>query len=313
MINLHMTRGRWRKMALLSGDAGCGKSYAIGMLCELFRGIGVSGAVSGMTNRAAATLADFTGDTPVTTFHRMMGYKATMLDDSLPVAQFVALYRHEHKAAVEDYEAFASAAMTQTEAHPRCNRRRAESCAVCSRLFDQHKQHYQAVYPPFVGVNIVIIDGYGLLRISAIERMLACMRLFYPTGCGPLIIFAGSVSQLRPVTPGVSVWQNSTFQSMLDSVTPLLVNRRQFLDPGYAEAVAYLQYNTITCEARAVFANCVTVTPEQVNDPTYEPDSLRIYHQDTQREAYAAAVVAHVADIRGASALANTYVIVSHT
>ncbi|KAK2829938.1 hypothetical protein Q5P01_017869 [Channa striata] len=42
------------------------------------------------------------------------------------------------------------------------------------------------------------------------------------------------------------VWENERLEELMSCSTLLLVNRRQFEDPGYAEALAHLQFNDVT-------------------------------------------------------------------
>ncbi|KAJ8009791.1 hypothetical protein DPEC_G00067880 [Dallia pectoralis] len=119
--------------------------------------------------------------------------------------------------------------------------------------------------------------------------MLCCLALFYGPGRGPLIVFSGSVSQLQPVGSNTRIWETEYFEGLLSSSTPLFVNRRQFKDLGYAEALTYLQFNTVTEESRLIFRSQATVRELDVMNPEYEPDKLRIFHQDQQQTTYTAA------------------------
>lgn len=82
------------------------------------------------------------------------------------------------------------------------------------------------------------------------------------------------------------IWETERLERLLSCSTPLFVNRRQFEDPGYAEAVTYLQFNTVTEEARRIFRSQVVVGEHEVMDPDYQPEKLRIFHQDRQQTAY---------------------------
>ncbi|KAJ8009784.1 hypothetical protein DPEC_G00067810 [Dallia pectoralis] len=120
--------------------------------------------------------------------------------------------------------------------------------------------------PPLLGVNVLIVDEHGLLNVQLFERMLCCLALFYGPGRGPLIVFSDGSQDL-----------------------------------GYAEALTYLQFNTVTEESRLIFRSQATVRELDVMNPEYEPDKLRIFHQDQQQTTYTAAYMNKVVrEARGA-------------
>lgn len=122
-----------------------------------------------------------------------------------------------------------------------------------------------------------------------LERMLRRMALFYGPDKGPLIVFSGSMSQLQPVGSRLRLWQSQRFEELLSSSTPLFVNRRQFKDPGYAEAVTYLQFNMVKDESQRIFRSQASACEADMMNPEYESDKLRIFHQDEQLMTYTAA------------------------
>ncbi|TNN77997.1 putative ATP-dependent helicase 25 [Liparis tanakae] len=121
------------------------------------------------------------------------------------------------------------------------------------------------------------------MNLGLLERMLRCLALFYGPGKGPLAVFSGSVSQLQPVGSNLHIWESESFEGLLSSSTQLFVNKRQFEDPGYAEALTYLQFNTVTKESMQIFRSQMSVCERDVMDPDYEPEKLRIFHQDKQQ------------------------------
>lgn len=302
MVKLHMSRGEGMKLALLSGDAGCGKSYAVSLLEKKLKSMDVSVVVSAMTNKAAGTLMEACSLDRVYTFHKMMGLKQDLLNDELSLEDFERLYSRVHWNAISLFNSLRQSELEHTGgANPRhsCARLRPESCAVCSKMFERMRSSKKfadadADPPPFVGSNVLIVDEYGLMNVRLLDRMLRCLALFYGPEKGPLIIFSGSVSQLQPVGSSVRIWETERFEGLLSSSTPLFVNRRQFKDPGYAEALTYLQFNTVTEESRRIFRSQVSVSELHVMDPYCEPEKLRVFHQDQQQIMYTTAYMKKV-------------------
>jgi len=305
MVTLHLFRGEGMKLALLSGDAGCGKSYALSLLAKKLRSMNISVVVSAMTNKAAGTLMESCSLDQVYTFHKMMGFKKELLDDGLSLEDFTQRYRKAHWTAISRFNALHQSdlppADDRANAQHSCRKLRPESCAVCSKTFERLKVPQRPSEtarvedaPPFLGVNVLIVDEYGLMNLVLLERMLRCLALFYGPGKGPLVVFSGSVSQLQPMGSNLRIWESERFEGLLSSSTPLFVNRRQFQDPGYAEAVTYLQFNTVTKESMQIFRSQTSVCERDVMDPDYEPDKLRIFHQDKQQIAYNAAYMNEV-------------------
>lgn len=304
MVRLHMQRGRAMQTALLSGDAGCGKSYAISMLVSKLTEMNVSVAVCALTNKAAGTLADLSSMKDVCTLHKLMGFRKELLDDKLQLDEFVEVYRRLHLVTLARFATLYESKLPDDHEYlskkHSCTMLSPESCATCSKLFKRLRVPAKSCTrasmedaPPFLGVNVIVIDEYGLMTAGLFARMMRCMQLFYGPGRGPLIIFAGSVSQLQPVGPSRRIWEDESFESALSSRTPLFVNRRQFDDPEYAEAVTYLQFNTVTEQSKRIFVSQTGVAERDAMDPAYHPDMLRIFHQDKQQREYTAAYVAH--------------------
>lgn len=307
MIMLHMRRGERTTLALLSGDAGCGKSFALSMLERKLKSLGVSVVVSAMTNKAASALTDSGSLDKVYTFHKMMGFKKELLDNKLSLEDFTKQYYKVHWSSIAQFttlhQSFLSADHSKLTGKHACEKPRPESCAVCSKTFAELRESENPTdlapmkdAPPFLGVNVLIVDEYGLLNVDLFEKMLCCLTLFYGPGKGPLIIFSGSVSQLQPVDTALRIWETERFERLLSSSTPLFVNRRQFRDPGYAEALSYLQFNTVTKESRRIFRSQVSVCERDVMNPSYAPEKLRIFHRDDQQTAYTAAYLKRVND-----------------
>lgn len=300
MVKLHMSRGERMKLALLSGDAGCGKSYAIALLEKKLRSMNIGVVVSAMTNKAAGTLMESCSLDRVYTFHRMMGFKKELLDDRLSLEDFTRQYCKVYWNVISRFNTLHQSDLppgrNEVISRHSCRQLRPESCAVCSKMFEQLRVSKKPAEltpmddaPPFLGVNVLIVDEYGLMNEKLFERMLCCLALFYGPGKGPLIVLSGSVSQLQPVGSNVRIWESERFEGLLSSSTPLFVNRRQFKDPGYAEALTYLQFNTVTEESQRIFRSQVSVRELDVMDPDYEPEKLRIFHQDEQQITYTAA------------------------
>lgn len=304
MVKLHMSRGESMKVALLSGDAGCGKSYAISLLVKKLRSLNISVAVCAMTNKAAGALIESGSLDRVYTFHKMMGFNKELLDDKLSLKDFMQKYHKVHGRVVYRFNTLYRSELPRKRndailGHS-CRHLRPESCAVCSKMFAQLRvsENLEDTLP-FLGVNVLIVDEYGLMNVELLERMLGCLALFYGPGKGPLIVFAGSVSQLQPVGSTTRIWATDRFEGLLSSSTPLLVNRRQFKDPCYAEAVTYLQFNTVTEESRRIFESQVSVSERDVMDPGYKPEKLRIFHQDEQQSRYTTAYLNTVSSKAG--------------
>ena len=306
MIKLHISRGDDMKFALLSGDAGCGKSYAISLLVQKLRSMNISVVVSAMTNKAASTLRDSCSLDCVYTFHKMMGFKKALVDDKLSLEDFTREYHRLYADLIFKFNKLHRSELQPkrggdtVETHS-CTHPRPESCAVCSKTFMRMKVPKNPMdcapmegAPPFLGANVLVVDEYGLMNAEIVEKMLRCIALFYGPGKGPLVVFAGSVSQLQPVGTKVRIWETERFEGLLSSSTPLCVNRRQFKDPGYAEALTYLQFNTVTEESRRIFRSQVSVREHDVMNPAYEPQKLRIFHQDEQQRTYTAAYINNV-------------------
>lgn len=305
MLRVHMTRGDSMKIALLSGDAGCGKSYAISLLANTLKSLGISVLVSAMTNKAAGMLMDSCSLEAVYTFHKLMGFKRTLLDDKLSTEEFIAEYRKLYRCVSllfsDMYQKDLSSQCKPLSERHSCATLRPESCAACSKMFRRLRKPKSPGQPGvmegaplFLGVNVIIVDEYGLMNIDLLEKMLACLALFYGPNRGPLIVFSGSVSQLQPVGSKPRIWETERFEQLLACSTPLFVNRRQFEDPGYAEAVTYLQFNTVTQESQRIFRSQVVVGEHEIADPDFQPDKIRIFHQDRQQTAYTASYMDRV-------------------
>ncbi|KAI4822702.1 hypothetical protein KUCAC02_008233 [Chaenocephalus aceratus] len=219
------------KLALLSGDAGCGKSYAISLLVRKLRSMGISVAVSAMTNKAVGALMETCSLDQVYTFHRMMGFKKELLDDKLSLDDFTKRYRKVYGQVV-----FHFGMLRGSEQLPPLNignttlvrRLRPESCSVCSEVLrrmrvprNPREEAPMANAPPFLGANVLIVDEYGLMNVEILERMLSVLSVFYGPGKGPLIVFSGSVSQLQPVGSNLPVWKSERFEELLSCSTPL--------------------------------------------------------------------------------------------
>lgn len=288
VIRLHMTRGTKRKMVLLSGDAGCGKSYAIAMLERKLKILNVSVTMSAMTNKAAGALAETCGTGNVYTFHKMMGYKRHLLDDGLRTDRFKQSYAQTYFSSIATVGNLRLKACDNAHSTVHgCTRFRPEACGVCSDAMTRMRtNNYQGLSldstPLFVGSNVLIIDEYGLMTVDAFEKMQCCLDLYYDSPNGPLIVFAGSVSQLQPPGNKRRIWETDTFETSLALSSSLFVNRRMFVDPAYSEAVTYLQFNTITEEAQRIFRGQAKVSFEKITSPDYEPEKVRIFHQDSQ-------------------------------
>lgn len=300
-VKLHMSRGEHLKLALLSGDAGCGKSYALSLLEKKLQSMNISVIVSAMTNKAAGNLIESCSLDHVYTFHKMMGLKKDLLDSTLSLDDFTKQYCKFFWNEITRFNTLHQADLSPVQHNHvirkhSCRQLRPESCALCSKIFQQSRVSRSPAQlapmenaPPFLGVNVLIVDEYGLLNVDLFERMLRCLALFYGPDKGPLIVFSGSVSQLQPVGSNLRIWESERFEGLLSSSTPLFVNRRQFTDPSYAEALTYLQFNTVTKESQLIFRGQVSVREADVMNPEYEPDKLRIFHQDQQQIAYTSA------------------------
>ena len=318
-IGLHLRRGSKLTMTLLSGDAGCGKSYAVSMLCKRLEALGVSCHVSAPTNKAAANLIESTRCKSVTTFHRMMGYKKNLIKDNLPTADFVQLYGSTYKHVIDQYKQLSEQPLDPQfmghQRHPECSRPTPESCAECSRAFKKLKcstswnsLHSMREAPPFLGVNVLVVDEYGMLSDNEVDKMLKCLALFYGPLGGPLIVFAGSVSQLQPLGEHKPIWaRGSLFESKLATSTPLFVNRRQIRDPGYSETITYLQFNTVTDESLRVLESRCNVTIGELMEPRFNPTSLRIFHSHDEQARYSKAFMKDTESRLGATAVAPVY------
>ncbi|KAK7915589.1 hypothetical protein WMY93_011350 [Mugilogobius chulae] len=270
MVLLHMRRGVRRKFALLSGDAGCGKSYAISLLEKKLRSMNVSIQLSAMTNKAAGTLKESHSLQSVLTFHKMMGFKKELLDDKLSLDEFTKLYSKLYWSAITQFKKLRQSEFRAGEPHLQrhsCRQLQPELCAICSRLFqelkrpsrDPRRKAFTEDAPPFLGVNVLVVDEYGLMNVQVFERMLRCLDLFYGSERGPLIVFQVASHSFNP---------------------------RQIDDPEYAEALTYLQFNTVTKKSRSIFRSQVSVSEHEVMDPNYAADKLRIFHQDAQQVSY---------------------------
>lgn len=311
MVRLHMYRGRTMTIALLSGDAGCGKSYAISLLVAKFAAMDISVAVSALTNKAVGTLSELSSLKDVCTLHKLMGFRKDLLDDKLPLDQFIELYRDAHFVTLSKFAKLYNSALPAHDSlseHHSCATLSPESCAICSKLFKRLRvptkssaRAHMEEAPPFLGVNVIVVDEYGLMTTGLFQRMIRCIELFYGPGRGPLVIFSGSVSQLQPVGSTRKIWEDTSFEASLSNRTPMFVNRRQFEDPEYAEAVTYLQFNTVTEQSKRIFVSRTTVNERDAMNPVYHPDMLRIFHQDKQQRDYTTAYIAHhTKDVRTA-------------
>lgn len=232
----------------------------------------ISVAVSAMINKAAGALMDSCPVDKVYTFHKMMGFTKDLLDDKLSLEDFTRDYCKVHRGAIFSFDAWRKLAGAPQKDYEisrchSCCRPRPESCAACRKIFLAAVEKQAPKPPPFLGVNVLIVDEYGLMNAELLERMLCCLALFYGLGRGPLIVFSGSVSQLQPVGSNRRIWETARFESLLSSSTQLFVNRRQFQDPGYAEALTYLQFNTVTEESRRIFRSQVSVRESDIMNP----------------------------------------------
>lgn len=141
MIRLHMCRGRTMKLALLSGDAGCGKSYTISLLIAKLNTMNVSVAVSALTNKAAGTLAEMCSLKDVYTLHKLMGFKKELLDHKLTLDRFVETYRELYWVTLSRFRKLYESELTSEHEGPSkrhsCHTVSPESCATCSKMFQR--------------------------------------------------------------------------------------------------------------------------------------------------------------------------------
>ena len=318
-IGLHLRRGNKLTVTLLSGDAGCGKSYALSMLWRRLEALGVSCHVCALTNKAAANLMESTCCKSVTTYHRMMGYKKELIKEGLSAADHVQIYKNTYMRVIDQYRRLRGQTpgpeSVGRQRHPGCSRPSPESCAECSRAFKKAKSsaswdplHSMRGAPPFLGVNVLVVDEYGMLSGNALDKMLRCLALFYGPLAGPLIVFAGSVSQLQPVGQHEPIWaRGGVFESKLAASTPLFVNRRQFQDPGYSETITYLQFNTVTEESKRILESRCSVAVGDLMEPSFSPASQRIFHSHDEQARYSKAFIEDAESRLGALAVAPVY------
>lgn len=136
MIQLHVFRGERLKVALLSGDAGCSKSYAVSLSEKKLQSMDISVVVSAMTSKAMATLMDSCSLDQVYTFHKMMGFTRDLLDRKLSVQDFTLQYCTAYWNVIAHFDVLRESELPRelTTRHS-CKEMRPESCAVCSKMF----------------------------------------------------------------------------------------------------------------------------------------------------------------------------------
>ncbi|KAM7372473.1 hypothetical protein PAMP_009637 [Pampus punctatissimus] len=177
-VNLHMSsQGERMKLALLSGDAGCGKSYAVSLLEKKLESMKVSVVVSAMTNKAAVTLMESGSLGRVYTFHKMMGFKQDLLDEKLSLEDFKLQYCRVHWNTISHFNSLHQSNpghVNERNSQYSCAQLRLEFCTFCSNTFERlrlSKKISEPGPPPFVGITVLIVDEYVLMNVSPWDRV----------------------------------------------------------------------------------------------------------------------------------------------
>lgn len=272
---------------LLAGDAGSGKSRALCHVQELFTAIGAEDAlcVTATTHAAVAC-----GPTSTHTIYAALGINTTTLLDERCVSaaerkRFASLYRSRHQNLLNLFDKMKAcekkllnAASKFIDGHS-CtiidNR-----CRTCRRIIDEATRDQ---VPSAFNRPVLIIDEYGILTASDMNKI--CIAVDFMNWGKAIIVLVGSVSQL--CKPGNDhIWTSDRFNEHYLHSLYLWYNHRQADDVLLSDSLSALQHNVISKECVELLNSRCLEKEEQAMDPTFMPNALRIFNDNTKRNLY---------------------------
>ncbi|QAB08510.1 ORF25 [Ictalurid herpesvirus 1] len=264
---------------ILSGDAGCGKSHAVGQLIEVFSRMGLAECVNitATTHKAVGVLKQ-----PLcTTYQSSLMASIEMCQANFD--EYKRMFDARHKPAIEMWDRIVAnrtglAAAKKGHSCGTLNMR----CPVCVAAIHGSLRCTERIFPYFIARTMFIIDEYGILSELALKKILYALSKFKLPGQGYILVFTGSVSQL-PSPEHPQIWQTPLLRDMIINTYSLFINFR-VEDAAYAEAINLFQFNVITrpavelLNARVVGATAV--------DAEYCDSVTRIFNGNRERDAY---------------------------
>lgn len=116
------------------------------------------------------------------------------------------------------------------------------------------------------------------------------INVFFRATWGPLLILAGSVSQLSAVSGGPAqtkpLYNDVEFMNSVLHVQPRLVNFSQQRDPEFGESLSLMQYNKMSLQSATLLKSRALVTESGSMDPTYDPSAVRVFNSNDRRDTY---------------------------
>lgn len=298
VLDLALSSPKRVKLLLLTGDAGTGKTHAIKSLRSRAQKLHLTVCLCAPTAKAAGVI-NAALDAPVaTTYHHALGFKEAMLRAvGRPRDEFMKLYRAHHGPALDAFRGLVESRQFDTAiVNAPCGHAEFKFvCATCRLRMRKLLRGRDASldFPPFFLASVIFIDEYGMIGYDMyrnIREAIACFSV--PGEWSPVLIFAGSVSQLPPAKnkdsgPVAELWGSPDFCEDIFHVQNLIVNRRQMHDAEYGESLSYMQFNLVPRTLYDIIRSR-TAKPGRANDPRYKPYATRIFHQNKLRDDYMA-------------------------
>lgn len=275
-----------KTVILLTGDAGSGKSKCFLDVCKAFEELGVNVACTATTNTAVSF-------SPVCkeTYFRCFGFTS----DTIGVKDrraFTKAYYDKWGPAIDAIgkltvnPAVLYAALKRSR-HYTCDKFEPR-CVRCLRRFSDYVRSLSVHSPTFVQCPVILIDEYGIMNAEDVWNIRYVTNMFFRGQWGPLVILAGSVSQLSTAHGDTSkpLYKDVSFKNSVLHVQPMLINFRQQRDPGFGESLSLMQYNKMSLQAAELFRSRTVVTEAESMDPTYDVSAVRVFNSNERRNNY---------------------------
>ena len=264
---------------VLSGDAGCGKSFALRGLHDSIEDLGLG------------KLACFTATTHVAAELLPPGQHQTC--HSAAGLRFELCTETNLEAFIVKYSAMYSGGLAKwdTIGETDCCDFHWEGCDTrCPDCMAKVRSRVGSYWlPPVAYASLVVVDEYGMLSELDFMKLFWVLRRFAIRGQEKFLVVSGSVVQLNGAGGEKPIWDSDftrqIFTRNSSSTTALTTNCRQTLDTPYARALSLMQFNIISGAAEEIF-NSRVVGPEKAMDPKFQREALRIFNCNQQKRQF---------------------------
>ncbi|UMM52747.1 helicase-primase helicase subunit [Lake sturgeon herpesvirus] len=289
-----------KHLLVLAGDAGTGKTHTLYMLDERFRELNLRPPLFTATTKNAAGVLKCGS----TTYHSALGINNQTLLQASTVAEFMTLYRAKYRDFYALFDQCVAKSASLASLEPLGNRVHQcrelnVRCHRCSQTLQKALSKHGGFVPPVAYTPVVVVDEYGMLDRLSLEKILAVLDSVSLPGQGHLLIMCGSITQLPPARASVannSLDQSPDWASLFLHCQYLRVNHRQKSDPAYGLSMGLFQFNLVTPHAVALLNSRVLPELPKVYDPSFMPDALRVFNNNSSRDAYNSAAAALCSD-----------------